>query len=138
MKCLNGGIYVRSGGPIDHPILVPCGQCIACRLNKARQWSIRCMHEARYHSDNAFVTLTYTLNFFLPIRHSSSLIFRNFSNVCVNAVTFTVTMHVVNTATNQVALIIMRFFSVFLAICARSVIFLTVGVLAWFMLVMSL
>lgn len=63
MKCLNGGIYVRSGGPIDHPILVPCGQCIACRLNKARQWSIRCMHEARYHTDNTFVTLTYAPEF---------------------------------------------------------------------------
>lgn len=71
MKCLNGGIYVRSGGPMDHPILVPCGQCIACRLNKARQWSIRCMHEARYHSDNAFVTLTYSSDF-LP--ENSSLV----------------------------------------------------------------
>ena len=59
MKCLNGGIYVRAKGPIGNPVLVPCGQCIACRLNKARAWSIRCMHEARYHADNTFLTLTY-------------------------------------------------------------------------------
>lgn len=38
---------------------VPCGQCINCRMNKARQWSIRIMHEAKKYQRNAFVTLTY-------------------------------------------------------------------------------
>lgn len=38
---------------------VPCGQCINCRMNKARQWSIRVMHEAKKYRHNAFVTLTY-------------------------------------------------------------------------------
>ena len=28
------------------PVLVPCGQCIGCRLEKSRQWAIRCVHEA--------------------------------------------------------------------------------------------
>lgn len=38
---------------------LPCGKCLHCRLEYARQWAIRCMHEARVHPENSFVTLTY-------------------------------------------------------------------------------
>lgn len=38
---------------------IPCGQCVGCRLEKSRQWAMRCMHEKRLHKDNCFVTLTY-------------------------------------------------------------------------------
>lgn len=38
---------------------VPCGRCIGCRLERSRQWALRCMHEAKLHEDNCFVTLTY-------------------------------------------------------------------------------
>lgn len=38
---------------------LPCGQCIGCRLEKARQWAVRCMNEASQFDDNSFVTLTY-------------------------------------------------------------------------------
>lgn len=38
---------------------LPCGQCIGCRLERSRQWAMRCMHEASLHSENSFVTLTY-------------------------------------------------------------------------------
>lgn len=38
---------------------IPCGQCIACRLNHARMWSIRISHEATCHAHNVFLTLTY-------------------------------------------------------------------------------
>lgn len=37
----------------------PCGQCIACRLNKARDWSIRCMNEFVTSKKACFLTLTY-------------------------------------------------------------------------------
>lgn len=37
----------------------PCGQCIGCRLEKARQWAMRCMHEAQLHEECSFITLTY-------------------------------------------------------------------------------
>ena len=37
-----------------------CGKCIACRLDHARQISIRCVHEAQMHQNNSFVTLTYS------------------------------------------------------------------------------
>lgn len=37
----------------------PCGQCIACRLNKVRDWTIRLMHEKKMHDKAVFLTLTY-------------------------------------------------------------------------------
>lgn len=38
---------------------LPCGQCLACRLEYARQWAVRCIHEAEMHPKNSFITLTY-------------------------------------------------------------------------------
>lgn len=38
---------------------IACGQCIGCRLDKSREWAIRCMHEARRFEYNSFITLTY-------------------------------------------------------------------------------
>lgn len=43
-------------------INLPCGQCIGCRLERSRQWAIRCVHEASLHDDNCFITLTYDDN----------------------------------------------------------------------------
>lgn len=47
--------------PIDNAdqIALPCGGCIGCRLEYARQWAVRCIHEAQLHKENSFVTLTY-------------------------------------------------------------------------------
>lgn len=39
---------------------VPCGRCIGCRLERSRQWAIRCTHEAQLHEQNCFVTLTFS------------------------------------------------------------------------------
>lgn len=38
---------------------LPCGQCIACRLARSREWAVRCTHEAQMHEANSFITLTY-------------------------------------------------------------------------------
>ena len=38
---------------------VPCGQCMACRLNYGKLWSIRMMEELKKHDKACFVTLTY-------------------------------------------------------------------------------
>lgn len=38
---------------------LPCGQCAGCRLDRARGWAIRCVHEASLHDQNCFLTLTY-------------------------------------------------------------------------------
>lgn len=38
---------------------LPCGQCVGCRLERSRQWAMRCMHESQCYDVNSFVTLTY-------------------------------------------------------------------------------
>jgi len=43
----------------DDPVKLPCGQCIGCRLDRSRQWAIRCVHEASLYERNCFITLTF-------------------------------------------------------------------------------
>lgn len=38
---------------------IPCGKCISCRLENARQTAVRCVHEASTFQKNCFITLTY-------------------------------------------------------------------------------
>lgn len=45
---------------------LPCGRCIGCRMEKARQWGIRCVHEAKLWPSSYFVTLTYSDEFLPP------------------------------------------------------------------------
>lgn len=66
------GYRPANGGPISFnrplkgqadvdytKITIPCGQCILCRIEHARQWAVRITHEAQLHPTNAFITLTY-------------------------------------------------------------------------------
>jgi len=46
-------------------IWIDCGRCLGCRLERARQWAIRMMHESTLHEHSIFVTLTYD-DFHLP------------------------------------------------------------------------
>ena len=41
------------------PLSLPCGQCTGCRLERSKQWAIRCVHEASLYENNCFITLTY-------------------------------------------------------------------------------
>jgi hypothetical protein len=41
-------------------IQVSCGQCVGCRLERSRQWAVRCVHEAQMHEQNSFITLTFS------------------------------------------------------------------------------
>jgi len=52
-------VFNINQGFSDLAIQVPCGQCIGCRLEKSRQWAIRCSHEASLYNNNSFITLTY-------------------------------------------------------------------------------
>lgn len=40
-------------------LALPCGTCVGCRLERARQWAMRCMDEASLYKDNSFITLTF-------------------------------------------------------------------------------
>ncbi|QXP07944.1 MAG: replication initiator protein [Arizlama microvirus] len=39
---------------------VPCGKCLACRIAKRREWTLRLLHETGFHENSIFVTLTYS------------------------------------------------------------------------------
>jgi hypothetical protein len=39
---------------------IPCGQCWGCRLERSRQWAMRCIHESQMHDENCFITLTFS------------------------------------------------------------------------------
>ena len=52
-------VFNPTYGWIDRPLTIPCGQCVGCRLERSRQWAVRCVHEASLHEDNCFITLTY-------------------------------------------------------------------------------
>lgn len=52
-------VFSASKAWIDNPVKIPCGQCIGCRLERSRQWAIRCVHEASLYEANSFITLTY-------------------------------------------------------------------------------
>lgn len=43
----------------DSPMLVPCRRCMACRIQHAREWAVRLVHELNYWDSAAFITLTY-------------------------------------------------------------------------------
>lgn len=53
----------------DQPIEISCGQCIGCRLERSRQWAIRCLHESQMYEFSSFITLTYNDDF-IPVDHS--------------------------------------------------------------------
>lgn len=51
--------FKRSESWRGEKIELRCGQCIGCRLDRAKMWAVRCVHEASLYEDNCFVTLTY-------------------------------------------------------------------------------
>lgn len=60
-KCADGSVSfteLRRDNVIGD-IKLPCGQCLGCRLDRAREWSVRCLHESKLHEENCFLTLTY-------------------------------------------------------------------------------
>lgn len=40
-------------------MMLPCGRCIGCLLDRSLNWAVRCEHEAQFHADNWFLTLTF-------------------------------------------------------------------------------
>lgn len=61
--------------PDSTELQLPCGKCIGCRLERSKQWAIRCVHEASLYDENSFLTLTYD-NEHLP--HDESINVRHY------------------------------------------------------------
>jgi len=59
----------------DLTVTLPCGQCVGCRLERSRQWAVRCVHEASLHENNSFITLTFSDEYLDP---SGSLVKADF------------------------------------------------------------
>lgn len=53
-------------------ITLACGQCWGCRLERSRQWALRCLHESKLHKHNCFITLTYN-DKHMPERYNTGL-----------------------------------------------------------------
>jgi len=65
-RAVGGGIVFSRSMSMGLPMTVPCGRCIGCRLERSRQWAVRCMHEASLYEDNCFITLTYSEKYLPP------------------------------------------------------------------------
>lgn len=77
-QTVSGSIVFSDVGHDCRPLKLPCGQCIGCRLDRSRQWAMRCVHEASLHDDNCFITLTYNdenIPFDASLRHRDYQLF---------------------------------------------------------------
>lgn len=58
-----GGVVLREPlerkSDIEH-LRLPCGSCLECRMDRARDWAIRCQLELKSHDQACWVTLTYS------------------------------------------------------------------------------
>lgn len=79
MRCLCPILIKDKFGYVQQ---VPCGQCLHCRLNHARMWSIRIENESRQYKDNVFLTLTYDDEHLPPngslVKEDLTLFFKRF------------------------------------------------------------
>lgn len=58
-RSASGEVIFVERGDVVSSLALPCGRCIGCRIDKARQWSVRIYHESLMHKVSSFVTLTY-------------------------------------------------------------------------------
>lgn len=54
------------------PLILPCSKCIGCKLDRTKQWAIRCVHELRTAGSGCFITLTYD-DQHVPVDYSVNL-----------------------------------------------------------------
>lgn len=52
-------VFKINGSHSGVKLKIPCGQCVGCRLERSRQWAMRCLHENKLHEVSCFLTLTY-------------------------------------------------------------------------------
>lgn len=55
-----GEVVFVERGKIRRELTLPCGNCVGCRVERSRQWAVRCMHESQMHDSNLMLNLTYS------------------------------------------------------------------------------
>lgn len=51
--------FSHNNADLSKEVILPCGKCIGCRLERSRQWATRAIYEASMYEKNCFLTLTY-------------------------------------------------------------------------------
>lgn len=77
-RLADGSVQWSERGDVVATLEIPCGRCQGCRLERSRQWAVRCTHELQLHERNCFVTLTYDEEHLPPgqsLRHSDFVLF---------------------------------------------------------------
>jgi len=59
-------------------ISLPCSNCIGCRIDRSKQWALRCVHEASLFENNCFITLTFNDENLNPYRNLDHRDFQKF------------------------------------------------------------
>jgi hypothetical protein len=73
-RASGGSLVFWAAKDAARSLSIACGQCWGCRLERSRQWAVRCMHEASLSDVNCFITLTYDDEHLL----SRSLVYSDF------------------------------------------------------------
>lgn len=55
----NGNIVLSKDQADSYQLRLPCGNCLGCRMARARAWALRCQLELQQHERTTFATLTY-------------------------------------------------------------------------------
>lgn len=58
-RAIGGGISFSRAHSTGLDTTIRCGQCVGCRISRARSWAVRLYHEAQLHDNSSFITLTY-------------------------------------------------------------------------------
>lgn len=72
----DGRVVFVERGAVARALDLPCGQCVGCRVERSREWAVRCVHEASLWHASVFVTLTYSDAHL----RSLSLVYSDFQN----------------------------------------------------------
>lgn len=78
-----GEVFIRiwhpkKGDHVKRAFQIPCQQCSGCRSDYSRSWALRCEHEAMFHRENCFLTLTVAPKFLDAIFPNGSLKYEPF------------------------------------------------------------
>lgn len=58
-RARNGNVVLWKETPDSDYLRLPCGNCLGCRMARAKAWALRCELELQLHRAAVFTTLTY-------------------------------------------------------------------------------